>query len=117
MINQVSYNVLLSFFPIIPTYVFADFKNASKAVVGKEKLGKKDKRDFSDLFELPLECTTLGTCHVSLASFIDGETLVSISTPCIEEKKETENNSVESAPLTAVVGKTNGRKKEKGEYL
>ena len=62
--------------------------------VGKEKGGKKDKRDVSELFELPQEPKIVGTCHVALASFLDGEILLNVSSPCVEESGENENESM-----------------------
>jgi hypothetical protein len=91
--------------------------------VGKEKGGKKDKRDVSELFELPQERKTVGTCHVLLTSLLDGETVVNVSSPCVEESGETENESVENDHST--VGGTNpqsgkrhdDKKKGKGESI
>ena len=68
--------------------------------MGKEKGGKKDKRDVSELFELPQERKTVGTCHVFLTSFLDGETVVDVSNPCVEESGETENESAGTDHLT-----------------
>ena len=69
-------------------------KSATKLAMGKEKGGKKDKRDVSEMFELPQERKTVGTCHVLLTSFLDGETLVNVNSPCIEENGETEDESI-----------------------
>ncbi len=68
--------------------------------MGKEKGGKKDKRDVSELFELPQERKTVGTCHVFLTSFLDGETVVDVSSRCVEESGETENESAGTDHLT-----------------
>ncbi|XP_028400966.1 leucine-rich repeat-containing protein 43-like [Dendronephthya gigantea] len=70
----------------------AKTKSAVKVTVGKEKGGKKDKRDVSELFELPQERKTVGTCHVFLASFLDGDTVVNVSSPCVEENTGGEND-------------------------
>ena len=65
----------------------------------------------------------MGTCHVTLASFLDGEVVVNLSSPCLEESGETENESTEndhSASGTAKTqsGKRNDEKKKgKGRML
>ena len=95
-------------------------KSATKLAMGKEKGGKKDKRDVSEMFELPQERKTVGTCHVLLTSFLDGETLVNVNSPCIEENRETEDESIRNDSIAegtkSQCGKrSDDKKKGKGD--
>ena len=89
--------------------------------LGKEKGGKKDKRDVSEMFELPQERKTVGTCHVPLTSFLDGETMLDVSSPCVEENGETENesvvneNSIAEGNRSQCGKRSDDKKKGKGE--
>lgn len=83
--------------------------------VGKEKGGKKDKRDVSELFELPQERRTVGSCHVLLASFLDGDIVVNVSSPCVEESTSSENDRAtagDTEPLSTK--RSDDKKKGKG---
>ena len=53
------------------------------------------------MFELPQEHKTVGTCHMLLSSFLDGETLVNVNSPCVEENGETEDESIRNDPSIA----------------
>ena len=65
----------------------------------------------------------MGTCHVTLASFLDGEVVVNVCSPCIEESGETESESMGNDNSTSGTAKTQSgkrneeKKKGKGGML
>ena len=75
---------------------------------GKEGKGKKGKQEEVELFELPRQHKSLGTCHVLLTSLLDGEFEVTAECECHgEEGTEDKSEKKDDA-------KADGNEKKKG---
>lgn len=87
---------------------------------GKDAKGKgKGKHEEMDLFELPREHKTLGSCRVNLSTLLDGE--FEVMKECICEEEEKTNVESKTDDMQSVAsGKHGGgekKKSHKGEKL
>lgn len=89
---------------------------------GKDR-GKKEKHSMSELYELPQVRKVVGSCHVPLASLLEGESEVKVCRPCKEEiinsvcneRSADENVRARSAkPQSGRRSDINDKKKNKG---
>jgi hypothetical protein len=80
---------------------------------GKEGKGKgKGKHEEAELFELPREHQTLGSCHINLSTLLDGE--FEVKSDCIcEEEEKTDNEPKADDTRSVASGKHDASDKKK----
>lgn len=98
--------------------------SGKKSAKGGKDRGKKEKHSMSELYELPQVRKVVGSCHVPLASLLEGESEEKVCRPCKEEiinsecneRSADENVRARSAkPQSGRRSDINDKKKNKGE--